>query len=114
MLFFWPRNRSIAFVQQWIETMVHSGKNLHNIHIWDDQQAFNMLARMGPGNPGMMDPLIPVRGGEDRVFWCMNKEVRLGIMPLHLFQNGHTYFVQRAETDHALMVHNTFQYNGVE
>lgn len=114
MLFFWPRNRSIAFVQQWIATMIHSGKNLHNIHIWDDQQAFNMLARMGPGTPGMMDPLIPVRGGEDRVFWCMNKEVRLGIMPLHLFQNGHTYFVQRVETDHALMVHNTFQYNGVE
>jgi hypothetical protein len=66
---------------------------------------------------------MQVDKSQGRVFFAMNNRVRLGILPLDRFANGHTFFLQRAQeivdtfTPHPtmpLMVHNTFQYHNTE
>lgn len=115
VLFFRANDAARAAVRLWIGTIVSEGKNLGGAHAWDDQQAFGEVLRVGPEQRYMLYPqaaLVP--GGGGRVLWAMNERVRLGILPLQLFANGHTFFVQRTQLLPGIVapyvVHNTFQF----
>ena len=115
VLFFRANDAARAAVRLWVSTIVSEGRNLGGAHAWDDQQAFGELLRVGPEQRYMLYPrasLVP--GGAGRVLWAMNDRVRLGILPLQLFANGHTYFVQRTQLLPGIVapyvVHNTFQF----
>ena len=115
VLFFRANDAARAAVRLWVSTIVSEGKNLGGAHAWDDQQAFGELLRVGPEQRYMLYPRASlVSGGAGRVLWAMNDRVRLGILPLQLFANGHTFFVQRTQLLPGIVapfvVHNTFQF----
>ncbi len=117
VLFFRANDAARAAVVLWISTIVTEGRNLGGAHAWDDQQAFGELMRVGPEKRYMLYPrasLVP--GGDGRVLWALNGRVRLGVLPVQLFANGHTYFVQRTHllpgAEQPFTVHNTFQFYG--
>lgn len=115
VLFFRANEAARAAVRLWVSTIVSEGKNLGGAHAWDDQQAFGELLRVGPEQRYMLYPRASiVPGGSGRVLWAMNDRVRLGILPLQLFANGHTFFVQRTQLLPGIVapyvVHNTFQF----
>jgi hypothetical protein len=117
VLFFRANAAARAAARLWISTVVSEGHNLGGAHAWDDQQAFGELMRVGPEKRYMLYPraaLVP--GGGGRVLWAMNGRVRLGILPVQLFANGHTFFVQstqlRPGAPQPFTVHNTFQFYG--
>lgn len=119
VLFFRSNNASRLAVAHWAAAIITEGDTLHGAHTWDDQQAFGELMRMGPEGKSMMYPptaLKLVPGGQGRVFWAMNSRVRLGVLPVGLFANGHTFFVQAAQAlpgaPWPVLVHNTFQFFG--
>eukprot|EP00850_Spirogloea_muscicola_P016610 SM000136S00156 [mRNA] locus=s136:73403:75618:+ [translate_table: standard] len=50
----------------------------------------------------------------NRIFWTFGKRLRLGVLPVAQFCNGHVYFVQRIpqrERIQPFVVHNTFQFH---
>ena len=117
VLFFRTSAAARAAVALWIGTIVSEGRSLGGAHAWDDQQAFGELMRVGPDKRYMLYPhatLVP--GGAGRALWAMNGRVRLGVLPVQLFANGHTFFVQGAQKRPGVVqpfiVHNTFQFYG--
>lgn len=112
-----PPARPLRQVSQWCGAIITEGESLHGAHAWDDQQAFGELMRMGPEGKSMLYPRLRlVPGGQGRVAWAMNGRVRLGVLPVALFANGHTFFVQAAHrrpgAPQPVLVHNTFQFFG--
>ena len=79
-------------------------------------QAFGELMRVGNESKKqfMLYPTARlVQGGQGRVLWAMNGRLRLGILPVRLFANGNTFFLQRVHLKpgavQPVLVHNTFQ-----
>jgi hypothetical protein len=117
VLFFRANAAAAAAVALWIGTIVSEGRNLGGAHAWDDQQAFGELMRVGPEKRYMLYPRASlVEGGDGRVLRALNGRVRLGVLPVQLFANGHTYFVQGTHllpgAAQPYIVHNTFQFYG--
>ena len=80
-----------------------------------DQAAFNMITKAAPG----MIPYKAADGKEvPRVYLAARggggRELRLGVLPLDRFLNGHTFFVQHVHTLPnalpAMSVHMTYQF----
>eukprot|EP01065_Artemidia_motanka_P036822 TRINITY_DN4485_c0_g1_i2.p1 TRINITY_DN4485_c0_g1~~TRINITY_DN4485_c0_g1_i2.p1 ORF type:complete len:689 (+),score=169.44 TRINITY_DN4485_c0_g1_i2:61-2127(+) len=95
-----------TFVESW-KTKVRTS----NIAWMRDQPAFNLLARLGPqGGLGRVNA-EPGRA----VYLSGNATIRMGVLPVWLFSNGHTYFVQNHHRHHPedgrpYSVHMTYQY----
>ena len=91
---------TIAFTERWRETIATAKE----VRI-RDQMAFNMLLKQRR--------LTRYAG---RLFYAANgpQTIKLGVLPLNRFLNGHTYFVQHAHTLRGapppLAVHMTYQF----
>ena len=99
IMFFRSSTKTLAY--EWVDRLQKDDK------LWD-QNAFNDLMRAGSYNK---QPL------QSRVFYGWNGAVRFGILPVHLFCSGHTFFVQRMPArfnTQPYVVHATFQYAGTE
>jgi hypothetical protein len=91
---------SQQLAEEWVTRIEKDDK------IWD-QNAFNDLKGLDGGCQYQPDGsgLGSGYGGK----------VLIGVLPVSQFSNGHTFYVQRTHTQHALApyaVHNTFQYGG--
>ena len=80
-------------------------------NLWD-QSAFNDLKSLNGGCQTQVDG-----SGVQEAYGDENKKMRvkMGALPVSLFANGHTYYVQRLherERKNAYAVHATFQYGG--
>jgi len=80
-------------------------------NLWD-QSAFNDLKSLNGGCATQVDG-----SGVQEAYGDENKKMRvkMGTLPVSLFANGHTYYVQRLherEKKNAYAVHATFQYGG--
>jgi len=96
---------TIKFVEAW------KAKVLENNDLTiRDQAAFNIVLREG------FDPKHAVPGFENyprQVLYAMRGEIKLGILPLLFFQNGHSYFTQKLHERRNIVpyvVHATYQY----
>ena len=91
--------------KEWVERIENDDK------LWD-QSAFNDLKSLNGGcNTGINGT------GVQKVYGDGNGNFRatMGALPVSLFSNGHTYYVQRLherEKKNAYAVHATFQYGG--
>ena len=91
----------LAFTHRWREMIANSKEARIR-----DQASFNMLLKQRR--------LIPYR---HRIFHASNgpeATLKLGVLPLSRFLNGHTYFVQHAHTlpaaEPPISVHLTYQF----
>ncbi|KAK3248186.1 hypothetical protein CYMTET_42340 [Cymbomonas tetramitiformis] len=92
-----------AMTQEWVDVIEKDPRK------WD-QVAFNDLKALGGACQGKRDPktgLMP----------AYNNKVKMGILPIALFSNGHTFYVQRLQDRlppgiEPFAVHATFQYSG--
>eukprot|EP00756_Hemistasia_phaeocysticola_P001511 Hpha_TRINITY_DN11063_c0_g2::TRINITY_DN11063_c0_g2_i1::g.92856::m.92856/K20784/XEG113; arabinosyltransferase len=94
-----------AFVRSWSLKVRTS-----SISWMRDQPAFNLLARTGPRGG-----LLQVNKRRGRALYLSgNETIRMGVLPVWLFTNGHTYFVQthhrRRGAEQPFSVHLTYQY----
>eukprot|EP00898_Chlorokybus_atmophyticus_P001329 jgi/Chlat1/2197/Chrsp17S02758 len=92
-------------LKQWSQT-VNTDPNY-----WD-QAAFNDIIKQG------MAPLPATeQGTEQNVFMAYKQQLKMGILPVGTFCNGHTYFVQGMPGKLGLQpyaAHATFQFGGTE
>ena len=99
MMWFRSTKASQEITKEWVENLEADDK------VWD-QAEFNTLIRRGgcgSGNKG------------DGVGLAYDGKVRIGTLPVALFNNGHTYFVQRLHERVGMKpyaMHATFQYDG--
>ena len=115
VLFFRATHIARRLVDSWIRTMMSGGAYAFGISreeqgksIMDDQQSLNFLVRNGP--PRLSDdveysaalhkPLLLVPEGEGHLFWAYNRQLRMGYLPLHLFANGYTHWVQQLSSNY--------------
>jgi len=107
MVFLRARPAVIEFVERWRETVANAKEKRIR-----DQAAFNMMTKLRRPEP------LRVEGRTvPRLFECTNGAdgtIKLGVLPLSRFLNGHTFFVQHAHTLPAakdpLSVHMTYQF----
>ena len=99
MMWFRSTKASQEITKEWVENLEADDK------VWD-QAEFNTLIRRGgcgDGNKG------------DGVGLAYDGKVKIGTLPVALFNNGHTYFVQRLHERVGVKpyaMHATFQYDG--
>ena len=99
ILYFRATNATREFLDDWV-SMIEK-----NTNYWD-QNAFNDLLRK--------DFSVKPKG---RFFKSYHDRLKVGVLPVSSFCNGHTYFVQSMpETLHVqpYVIHATFQYSGTE
>jgi hypothetical protein len=108
-----PTPQAKEFVQKWKEKVATS-----TIAWMRDQPALNLLTR--EGNPPLR-PAVSVpddkKGlpGYRSIVYAANSTIRMGVLPLAQFSNGHTFFVQQHHIYHPedgapYAVHTTYQY----
>ena len=100
MMWFRGTEGSRAITEEWVRRIEA------NDDVWD-QNAFNDLIREGDACGGTPDGtgIALAYGGR----------VRVGVLPVAQFSNGHTFHVQRTHSEIGLdpyAVHNTFQFGG--
>ncbi len=100
------RPEVIDFAERWRETVANAKEARIR-----DQAAFNMLTKARPLKPLEVDgKRVP------RVFKAANGDghIKVAVLPLAQFLNGHTYFVQHAHTlpgaPPPISVHMTYQF----
>jgi len=99
MMWFRSTKASQEMTKEWVDNLEADDK------VWD-QAEFNTLIRRGgcgDGNKG------------DGVGLAYDGKVKIGTLPVALFNNGHTYFVQRLHERVGMKpyaMHATFQYDG--
>lgn len=99
MMWFRSTKASQEITKEWVDNLEADDK------VWD-QAEFNTLIRRGgcgDGNKG------------DGVGLAYDGKVKIGTLPVALFNNGHTYFVQRLHERVGVKpyaMHATFQYDG--
>mmetsp|Transcript_32904 Transcript_32904/g.71762 ORF Transcript_32904/g.71762 Transcript_32904/m.71762 type:complete len:460 (-) Transcript_32904:127-1506(-) len=91
-----------ALTEEWVRVIEADPR------IWD-QVAFNDLKMQGNACSGKRD--------EKGLMRAYNNKVSMGVLPVALFSNGHTFYVQRMHDEldrglHPYAVHATFQYGG--
>ena len=113
MLFFRASAETLQFAREWVGAMddamqaFRAGKQMH---VRDDQQAFNNLIR-----DHFLPPKVVVPQTTARIFRAHAGKLALLIMPLSVVANGHTYFAQRSSQVAGLVpygVHNTYNFHG--
>ena len=113
MLFFRASAETLQFAREWVGAMddamqaFRAGKQMH---VRDDQQAFNNLIR-----DHFLPPKVVVPQTTARIFHAHAGKLALLIMPLSVVANGHTYFAQRSSQVAGLVpygVHNTYNFHG--
>ncbi|KAK3279241.1 hypothetical protein CYMTET_12861 [Cymbomonas tetramitiformis] len=104
IIFFRSSRGSRDFTQAWLDAVEKDRE------VWD-QISFNDLKMRGNACAGKLEPSGLMRAFSDRVSF--------GVLPVTLFGNGHTFFVQRLHErlgDRSLepyAAHTTFQFGGV-
>jgi len=96
LLFVRPTAAGTAFATRWHETVSSPppGKRFAPPGCCtSDQQVFGRMVRVGGGYPGLAPPAGAPTGGR---LLRADGNLTLGSLPLALFMNGHSYFVQRA------------------
>ena len=78
VLFLRPTAETTAFVAEWIAGSM-AGVSVR------DRDVFTALARTKYG---------PNVDNDTNLFWAFHGSLKLGVMPVSLFCNGHTYFLQ--------------------
>ena len=110
---FRPTEQAKEFVRKWKDKVASS-----TIAWMRDQPALNLLAR--EGNPPL-SPAVSVpkafhgQPGYRSIIFAANNTIRMGVLPLASFSNGHTFFVQEHHVHHPedgapYAVHMTYQY----
>ena len=102
------RPEVIEFTERWRETIANAKETRIR-----DQAAFNMMTKLRP-----LEPLKSKDGKTvPRLFSCSNGgdgKIKIGVLPLSRYLNGHTFFVQHAHTlpkaEPPLSVHMTYQF----
>ena len=105
MMRFRPTDGATKFVDAWISAIEGDA------NYWD-QNAFNDLVRVGVDMK--YRPKVP---SQPRVFRGHGGQIGVGILPVSVFANGHTFFVSRLHEMHKVKpvaAHATFQYCGTE
>ena len=108
-----PTEPAKAFVEKWKQKVATS-----EIAWMRDQPALNLLVR--EGSPALA-PAVEVpddkRGlpGYRSIVFAANNTIRMGVLPIAQFSNGHTFFVQEHHLYHPedgepYAVHTTYQY----
>ena len=108
-----PTEPAKAFVEKWKQKVATS-----EIAWMRDQPALNLLVR--EGSPALA-PAVAVpddkRGlpGYRSIVFAANSTIRMGVLPIAQFSNGHTFFVQEHHLYHPedgepYAVHTTYQY----
>jgi len=96
---------TIAFVEAWKAKILNDEELTIR-----DQAAFNIVLREG------FEPKRTVPGFENyprQSLFAYNGNIKMGILPLLFFQNGHTYFTQKLHERRNIVpyvVHATYQY----
>ena len=108
-----PTPGAKEFVRKWKDKVAMS-----TIAWMRDQPALNLLVREGAP---ALSPAVRVpddkrgRPGYRSVVYAANNTLRLGVLPVAAFANGHTFFVQQHHVHHPedgapYSVHTTYQY----
>ncbi|OUS46581.1 nucleotide-diphospho-sugar transferase-domain-containing protein [Ostreococcus tauri] len=113
VLYIRPTTRAKEFVEKWKHKVATS-----EIAWMRDQPALNLLVR--DGHPPLEVAVrVPAdkRGlpGYRSLLFAANNTIRLGVLPVAQFSNGHTFFVQEHHVHHPedgepYSVHMTYQY----
>ena len=108
-----PTEQAKEFVEKWKQKVATS-----NIAWMRDQPALNLLVR--DGEPALASAVkVPKEKqgspGYRSLMFAANNTIRLGVLPVALFSNGHTFFVQEHHVHHPedgepYAVHMTYQY----
>ncbi|CAK9200431.1 unnamed protein product [Sphagnum jensenii] len=101
ILYWRSTGRTRSFAKEWLLLL------LENDEIWD-QNGFDDLLR---------EKLGPSVDNTSGLFYAHHGELKLGILPVSLFCNGHTFFIQELYKKLNLLpyaVHATFQFGGTE
>ena len=89
-------NTTLAFAERWKETVASAREKRIR-----DQAAFNMMTKLRRPEPLRVDgKIVP------RLFTATNGgdgTIKLGVLPLNRYLNGHTFFVQHE--DYAYIIH---------
>lgn len=108
-----PTAQAKEFVEKWKQKVATS-----TIAWMRDQPALNLLVR--DGEPALANAVkVPKEKqglpGYRSLMFAANNTIRLGVLPVALFSNGHTFFVQEHHLHHPedgqpYAVHMTYQY----
>ncbi|CAI5502238.1 unnamed protein product [Closterium sp. Naga37s-1] len=114
ILFFRASPDSVALALTWHHAMRTRGRSEGWEKIWGDQHAFNMLLRYKMFPIQVVSSPTTGRPISNRVFWAFSRRLKLALLPLALFYNGHVFFEQQMPrrigvTPYA--VHSTFQFH---
>ncbi|CAI5498703.1 unnamed protein product [Closterium sp. Naga37s-1] len=114
ILFFRASPDSVALALTWHHAMRTRGRSEGWEKIWGDQHAFNMLLRYKMFPIQVVSSPTTGRPISNRVFWAFSRRLKLALLPLVLFCNGHVFFEQQMPrrigvTPYA--VHSTFQFH---
>ena len=132
VLFFQATAGARALADDWIRNMLSGGayalrKTREEMkgHVMDDQTCLNHLVRNGPPRAADSDPrsvsfkapLRLVDGGGGNLFWAYNATLRMGYLPLELFANGYTHWVERLSERRGVLpfsAHATTTFHGYD
>jgi len=107
----------IGFADHWYQNLVQAPGRYATLT--SDQQVFNMMMREPGKWPGVQ--LYDPKNQQSRLVLANepvlpeNKRVKVGLLPLALFANGHAFFVQRHDVRSRvapLAVHATYTFDG--
>lgn len=113
VLFLRGSAEALAFTREWIQAMddaMRAFKSGLQMHVRDDQQAFNNVIRRNFLPPTLLEP-----DNTARIFQGSDGKIGLMIMPLDVVANGHVFFAQRSAQSSSKVpfaVHNTFNFYG--
>eukprot|EP01062_Namystynia_karyoxenos_P047006 TRINITY_DN35353_c0_g1_i2.p1 TRINITY_DN35353_c0_g1~~TRINITY_DN35353_c0_g1_i2.p1 ORF type:complete len:964 (+),score=145.59 TRINITY_DN35353_c0_g1_i2:75-2894(+) len=95
-LVFRPTQAARDFADRWVSNLVRPESGYAKLT--SDQQVFNVMMRNGSGRWPGMDEIAAGPGSPfpSRLLSAWGGRVRLGVLPIALFANGHSYFVQKA------------------